>query len=113
MRQVSRLLLSVGGRCSVPRSSRCSIGSKCVSCAALRSPLLPAVLLFAPHKHCCHATNPWNLAGTSLRYKPGFVTGGGLGMEHDCGTGRAIGWFLEPLACLALWGKKPLTITLR
>ena len=52
-------------------------------------------------------------AGTSLRYKPGFVTGGGLGVEHDCGTGRAIGWFLEPLACLALWGKKPLTITLR
>ncbi|KAI7844417.1 hypothetical protein COHA_002011 [Chlorella ohadii] len=54
-----------------------------------------------------------NETGTSLRYKPGFVTGGGLGIEHDCGTGRAIGWFLEPLACLALWGKKPLTITLR
>ena len=36
-----------------------------------------------------------------------------MGLEHECGTGRAIGWFLEPLACLALWGKKPLTITLR
>ena len=51
--------------------------------------------------------------GTSLRYKPGFVAGGGLGLEHDCGTSRAIGYFLEPLALIALWGKKPLTITLR
>jgi hypothetical protein len=51
--------------------------------------------------------------GTSLRYKPGFVAGGGLGMEHDCGTSRGIGYFLEPLALIALWGKKPLTITLR
>lgn len=52
-------------------------------------------------------------AGTSLRYKPGFITGGGHGQEHDCGTARAIGYFLEPLALIALWGKKPLTITLR
>ena len=51
--------------------------------------------------------------GTSLRYKPGFVAGGGLGMEHDCGTSRGMGYFLEPLALIALWGKKPLTITLR
>lgn len=54
-----------------------------------------------------------NETGTSLRYKPGFVTGGGLGQDHDCGTSRAIGYFLEPLALIALWGKKPLTMTLR
>lgn len=52
-------------------------------------------------------------AGTSLRYKPGFIAGGGLGVEHDCGTSRAIGYFLEPLVLIALWGKKPLTCTLK
>lgn len=53
-----------------------------------------------------------NETGTSLRYKPGFVTGG-PGLEHDCGTARSIGYFLEPLALLALYGRKPLAITLR
>ena len=51
-------------------------------------------------------------AGTALRYRPGFVAGG-AGLEHDCGTSRGIGYFLEPLACVALWGKKPLSIALR
>lgn len=51
-------------------------------------------------------------AGTSLRYKPGFVAGG-AGLDHDCGTSRAVGYFLEPLALISLWGKKPLAITLR
>jgi hypothetical protein len=45
------------------------------------------------------------MAGTTLRYKPGIVTGG-PGLVHDCGTSRAIGWFLEPLAVIALFGKK-------
>ena len=40
-----------------------------------------------------------------MRYKPGMVTGGS-GFQHDCGTSRAIGWFLEPLAVIALYGKK-------
>ncbi|GAB4814679.1 hypothetical protein N2152v2_001725 [Parachlorella kessleri] len=53
-----------------------------------------------------------NETGTSLRYKPGFIYGGAA-VEHDCGTSRAIGYFLEPLACLAMFGKKPLSITLR
>lgn len=44
-------------------------------------------------------------AGTSLRYKPGLVTGGS-GLVHDCGTSRSIGYYLEPLTCLALFGKK-------
>ncbi|KAI3429824.1 hypothetical protein D9Q98_010137 [Chlorella vulgaris] len=53
-----------------------------------------------------------NETGTSLRYKPGFVAGG-AGLDHDCGTSRAVGYFLEPLALISLWGKKPLAITLR
>jgi RNA 3'-terminal phosphate cyclase-like protein len=44
-------------------------------------------------------------AGTSLRYKPGFVTGGG-GLVHDCGTARSIGYYLEVLVCLGLFGRK-------
>jgi RNA 3'-terminal phosphate cyclase-like protein len=52
-----------------------------------------------------------NETGTSLRYKPGFVTGGAL--DHDCGTSRSIGYFLEPLLLLSLFGRKPLAATLR
>ena len=50
--------------------------------------------------------------GTSLRYVPGIVVGG-ANLQHDCGKFRAIGYFLEPLVLLALFGKKPLSITLR
>ncbi|MEW5298344.1 MAG: hypothetical protein WDW36_001480 [Sanguina aurantia] len=50
--------------------------------------------------------------GTSLRYRPGLLVGG-PNLVHECGTSRAIGYFLEPLLLLGLWGKKPLTITLR
>ena len=46
-----------------------------------------------------------NETGTRLRYAPGVVTGG-AGLEHDCGTARSIGYFLEPLVCLALFAKK-------
>ena len=53
-----------------------------------------------------------NETGTSLRYKPGFVHGG-ASLEHDCGTSRAIGYFLEPLVLLALFARRPLAITLR
>ena len=38
---------------------------------------------------------------------------GGKGLIHDCGTGRAIGYFLEALVILGLYGKRPLAITLR
>ena len=44
-------------------------------------------------------------AGTSLRYVPGLITGG-AGLRHDCGRSRAMGYFLEPLVCLSLFGKK-------
>lgn len=44
-------------------------------------------------------------AGTTLRYSPGIVTGGS-GYTHDCGRSRSIGFFLEPLVCIALFAKK-------
>jgi len=53
-----------------------------------------------------------NETGTSLRYKPGFIQGGGA-IDHDCGTSRSIGYFLEPLSLLALFGRRPLSISLR
>lgn len=53
-----------------------------------------------------------NETGTSLRYRPGMVVCG-TGLSHDCGTSRAIGYFLEPLLLLGLFGKKALAISLR
>lgn len=52
-----------------------------------------------------------NETGTRLRYRPGFVHGG-TELEHDCGKSRGIGYFLEPLCLLALFGKYPLSIKL-
>ncbi|KAL6551533.1 hypothetical protein OROGR_007687 [Orobanche gracilis] len=53
-----------------------------------------------------------NDTGTKLRYKPGIVVGG-RHLIHDCGTSRSIGYFLEPLIVLCLFGKKPLNIKLK
>ncbi|KZV25420.1 hypothetical protein F511_19800 [Dorcoceras hygrometricum] len=53
-----------------------------------------------------------NETGTKLKYKPGIVMGG-RHLVHDCGESRAMGYFLEPLIVLALFGKKPLSIKLR
>jgi RNA 3'-terminal phosphate cyclase-like protein len=44
-------------------------------------------------------------AGTSLRFRPGVLTGGG-GLSHDCGRERAVGFFAEALVLLALFSKK-------
>ena len=52
-----------------------------------------------------------NETGTRLRYSPGQITGGVI--EHDCGTARAIGWFLEALLLLAPFAKKAFSVTLR
>lgn len=52
-----------------------------------------------------------NETGTSLRYRPGLVTGGAH-LQHDCGTSRSMGYFLEPLVYLGLFGKKPISIVL-
>ncbi|KAI4296265.1 hypothetical protein L6164_036238 [Bauhinia variegata] len=53
-----------------------------------------------------------NETGTKLKYKPGTVMGG-KHIVHDCGVNRSIGYFLEPLLVLGLFGKKPLTIRLK
>ncbi|EPS72448.1 hypothetical protein M569_02311 [Genlisea aurea] len=53
-----------------------------------------------------------NETGTKLKYKPGIVTGG-RNLIHDCGTSRSIGYFMEPLIVLGLFGKKPLNIRLK
>jgi hypothetical protein len=47
-----------------------------------------------------------------MKYIPGLITGGG-GIIHDCPVTRSVGYFLEPLAMLAPFGKKPLAITLK
>ncbi|KAL2608578.1 hypothetical protein R1flu_027151 [Riccia fluitans] len=53
-----------------------------------------------------------NETGTKLKYKPGILVGG-RSIVHDCGTSRSVGYFLEPLLILGLFGKSPLTITLK
>ncbi|XP_078436169.1 RNA cyclase family protein [Wolffia australiana] len=53
-----------------------------------------------------------NDTGTKVKYKPGVVIGG-KHFVHDCGLSRSIGYFLEPLILLGLFGKKPLSIRLK
>ncbi|KAL5722598.1 hypothetical protein ACHQM5_006103 [Ranunculus cassubicifolius] len=53
-----------------------------------------------------------NETGTKLKYRPGVIVGG-KNLEHDCGLSRSIGYFLEPLVILGLFGKKPLSIRLK
>lgn len=53
-----------------------------------------------------------NETGTKLKYEPGILMGG-KNLVHDCGVSRSIGYFLEPLLVLGLFGKKPLSIRLK
>ncbi|KAF9587615.1 hypothetical protein IFM89_004447 [Coptis chinensis] len=53
-----------------------------------------------------------NETGTKLKYKPGVIVGG-RNLVHDCGLSRSIGYFLEPLLVLGVFGKKPLSIRLK
>ncbi|KAF5948007.1 hypothetical protein HYC85_013964 [Camellia sinensis] len=53
-----------------------------------------------------------NETGTKLKYEPGIVNGG-KHLVHDSGVSRSIGYFLEPLIVLGLFGKKPLSIRLK
>jgi len=48
--------------------------------------------------------------GTRLTFMPGILTGGRV--EHDCGTERSIGYFLEVLVALGPFSKNPLNVTL-
>jgi RNA 3'-terminal phosphate cyclase-like protein len=52
-----------------------------------------------------------NDTGTCLRYSPGIITGGPV--EHDCGTARSVGWFIEGVLPLLPFAKKPVTLALR
>ncbi|KJE90878.1 RNA 3'-terminal phosphate cyclase-like protein [Capsaspora owczarzaki ATCC 30864] len=51
-----------------------------------------------------------NYTGTAVLFKPGFFAGGQV--EHDCGTERAVGYYLEPVISMAPFGKAPLSLTL-
>ncbi|KAJ3087591.1 hypothetical protein HK100_008319, partial [Physocladia obscura] len=48
--------------------------------------------------------------GTSVEYRPGVITGGRV--AHDCGTTRGIGYYLEVLVVVGLFGKARLHATL-
>lgn len=61
---------------------------------------------------CFDLTRIGTSKGTKLKYKPGIVVGG-KNLVHDCGVSRAIGYFLEPLIVLSLFGKKPTLIRLK
>lgn len=52
-----------------------------------------------------------NESGTALKYKPGIVTGGRR-INHDCGTSRGMGYFLEVVLSVALFAKKAVDVTL-
>lgn len=49
--------------------------------------------------------------GTSLSFKPGTLTGGNV--QHDCGTSREVGYYLEWILILAPFAKKELSLTLK
>jgi len=53
-----------------------------------------------------------NEVGTNVYYRPGAIIGGKY-LEHDCGTERSIGYFLEGLLCLAPFAKEPISIKLK
>ncbi|THG00401.1 hypothetical protein TEA_024620 [Camellia sinensis var. sinensis] len=52
------------------------------------------------------------VASTKLKYEPEIVNGE-KHLVHDCGVSGSIGYFLEPLIVLGLFGKKPLSIRLK
>lgn len=49
--------------------------------------------------------------GTAILFRPGVLTGGPV--VHECPLSRSIGYFLEPIAALAPFSKKPLMLTLK
>jgi len=51
-----------------------------------------------------------NETGTSLSYQPGSLVGGRL--EHQCSLERGVGYWLEPILCLAPFCKDPLNLSL-
>ena len=89
-------------RCAPPRRRPRLSGPAplCVVCVSLSVSLAPR-----------RSVVEIDVTGTRMRYKPGVVVGGG-GLRHECGNGRALGYYLEVLVVLGLFGKRPLSITL-
>ena len=52
-----------------------------------------------------------NYTGTEVLVRPGLVAGGTV--VHTCPDSRGVGWFLEPLLVLGLFGKQELRLTLK
>jgi|MDTB01.1.fsa_nt_gb RNA 3'-terminal phosphate cyclase-like protein len=52
-----------------------------------------------------------NETGTKLRFKPGILTGGRL--QHNCGTSRSIGWYIEGILPLAIFCKEMVQMSLQ
>lgn len=48
--------------------------------------------------------------GTTLSFEPGIIKGGIV--EHECNTSRSIGYYLEPLICIAPFSKLIFKLTL-
>lgn len=48
--------------------------------------------------------------GTELKFIPGLLIGGQI--EHDCGLGRCLSYFLETLFCFAPFCKQPIEANL-
>jgi len=52
-----------------------------------------------------------NETGTSLKYRPGVILGGGP-IHHACHPGRGLSFYLEPLLLISLFARKPLSAVL-
>ncbi|XP_057809987.1 probable RNA 3'-terminal phosphate cyclase-like protein [Salvia miltiorrhiza] len=65
-------------------------------------------LLMLLSNNCYYEIND---TGTKVEYKPGTLMGG-RHLVYNCGQDRAIGYFLEPLLILALYGRNQLSIDL-
>ena len=51
-----------------------------------------------------------NETGTALKFRPGLLTGGRI--QHDCGTSRSIGWFVEAIIPLCIFAKESVRLSL-
>ena len=52
-----------------------------------------------------------NETGTKMRFKPGILTGGRI--QHNCGTSRSIGWYIEGILPLAIFCKESVHLSLQ
>lgn len=51
-----------------------------------------------------------NETGTVIKFRPGIIMGGT--MNHDCGTARCIGWYIEGIIPIAIFAKSPLSVNM-